>query len=97
MAMGGESVLLSGDVLTPKKVFEAARDGDRAARETVDESVRMLGLALANLVTTLNPGVIIVGGQVAEAGPLLFEPLVRRSGNTRWTCPVAPSASPLPN
>ena len=74
-AAGGESVLLGPETLTPKRVFEAARDGDAAAQATVDESVRMLGLALANLVTTLNPGVIIVGGQVAEAGPLLFEPL----------------------
>ncbi len=74
-AAGGESVLLGLETLTPKRVFEAARDGDAAAQATVDESVRMLGLALANLVTTLNPGVIIVGGQVAEAGPLLFEPL----------------------
>jgi glucokinase len=61
--------------MTPRKVFEAAAEGDLAAQETVDEAVRMLGLALANLVTTLNPGVIIVGGQVAEAGSLLFEPL----------------------
>ncbi len=75
IAAGGESALLTGSALTAKKVFEAALDGDRAARETVDEAVRMLGLALANLVTTLNPGVIIVGGQVAEAGALLFEPL----------------------
>lgn len=73
--LGGVSALLTMGALTPKKVFEAAQEGDIAAQETVDEAVRMLGLALANLVTTLNPGVIIVGGQVAEAGPLLFEPL----------------------
>lgn len=71
----GESALLTARSVTPKRIFELASEGDAAARETVDEMVRMLGLALANLVTTLNPGVIIVGGQVAEAGPLLFEPL----------------------
>lgn len=71
----GGNALLATDPLTPKLVFEAAAAGDRAARETVDEAVQMLGLALANLVTTLNPGVIIVGGQVSEAGALLFDPL----------------------
>lgn len=69
---GGQGI---AGALTPKRVFEAARTGDAAARETVEETVHLLGLALANLVTTLNPGVIIVGGQVAEAGALLFEPL----------------------
>ncbi len=64
-----------GDTLSPRTVFEVAAAGNAAARETVDETVRLLGLALANLVTALNPGVIIVGGQVAEAGPLLFGPL----------------------
>ncbi len=63
------------EVTTPKAVFEAAAGGDTAAEETVNETVRMLGLVLANLVTTLNPGVIIVGGQVSEAGSLLFAPL----------------------
>jgi len=73
----GSTPLGLGDsnALSPQAVFEAAVAGDDAARETVDETVRLLGLALANLVTALNPGVIIVGGQVAEAGPLLFGPL----------------------
>ncbi len=66
---------MAADVPTPGAVFAAAAEGDRAAREVTEEAVRFLGLALANLVTTLNPGVIIVGGQVAEAGPLLFDPL----------------------
>jgi len=70
-----QSVVVSVDGISPQAVFEAAAAGDAAARETVDEAVRLLGLALANLVTVLNPGVIIVGGQVAEAGPLLFVPL----------------------
>jgi glucokinase len=65
-----------------KLVFETARDGDQAAQIVTSEAVRYLGIALANLVTTVNPGVVVVGGRVAEAGPLLFEPLrsaVRRN------------------
>lgn len=66
---------ITTDLPTPQAVFAVAQEGDRAAREVTEEAVRLLGLALANLVTTLNPGVIIVGGQVTEAGPLLFGPL----------------------
>jgi glucokinase len=64
-----------GEQPTPTLIFEAARDGDPAAQLVTGEAVRYLGMALANLVTTLNPGVVVVGGRVAEAGPLLFEPL----------------------
>ena len=65
----------AGMPLTPKVIFEAAHAGDETAHEVVDEAVHLLGIALANLVTVLNPGVVVVGGVVAEAGPLLFEPL----------------------
>jgi glucokinase len=67
--------LNQGQQITPASVFAAARDGDEAARTITEEAVRYLGIALANLVTTCNPGVVVVGGRVAEAGPLLFEPL----------------------
>jgi glucokinase len=36
-----------------------------------------LGIALANIVNLINPGVIILGGQVAQAGDVLIEPLQR--------------------
>ena len=56
-------------------VFEAARDGDEAAIQVTTEAIHYLAIALANLVTTTNPSVIVVGGRVTEAGSLLFEPL----------------------
>lgn len=67
--------LNQGAEATPALIFEAARDGDPAAQQVTTEAVHHLGIALANIVTTLNPGVIVVGGRVADAGPLLFEPL----------------------
>jgi glucokinase len=65
----------AGESPTPALVFEAARDGDAAALQVTTDAVRYLAIAIANLVTTVNPAVIVVGGRVAEAGPLLFEPL----------------------
>ena len=69
------AALGAGQSITPAFVFEAARAGDGAARVVIDDAVHYLGIALANLITTLNPGVVVVGGSVAEAGPLLFDPL----------------------
>ncbi|MBI4236134.1 MAG: ROK family protein, partial [Chloroflexi bacterium] len=36
-----------------------------------------LGVGLANLVNIFNPEVIVVGGGVAQAGDMLFEPARR--------------------
>lgn len=45
-------------------LFDAARDGDAAARQTVDETLEILGVALANLVNLTNPATVLVGGWV---------------------------------
>ena len=37
-----------------------------------------LGTALASIAWLLNPDAFVIGGGVAQAGPLLFEPLERR-------------------
>ena len=35
----------------------------------------MLGIGMANVVNLLNPAVLIIGGRIAQAGELLFQPL----------------------
>lgn len=54
--------------LTIKKMFQAARKGDRAAIEVVQTTARILGTALAGLVNVLNPEMVILGGGIAEGG-----------------------------
>lgn len=65
-------------------VVTAARDGDESAREAIRRAAAYIGIAVANLTIFLAPQRIVVGGGVAEAGELLFEPLraelERRSG-----------------
>lgn len=76
----------SGDQPTPALIFACAREGDPAAQRVIGEAIHYLSIALANLVTTVNPGIIVVGGRVSEAGPLLFEPL--RSNVRRYAMAV---------
>ena len=45
-----------------------------AARE-VDEMTSVLGLALASIAATTDPEMFMVGGGVARAGDVLFNPL----------------------
>ncbi|MDD4051173.1 MAG: ROK family protein [candidate division Zixibacteria bacterium] len=54
--------------LTIKKLFQAARRGDRAAVEVIQTTARILGTALAGLVNVLNPEIVILGGGIAEGG-----------------------------
>jgi glucokinase len=56
-------------------VFRAADAGDDTARWIVASGNRKLGAAIAGLALALDPEVIIVGGQIAGAGELLFSPL----------------------
>lgn len=60
---------------TPETVAHAAAAGEEWARAVYEEVGVNLGLVLAGMVLTLNIEKIIVGGQIANAGDVLFGPL----------------------
>lgn len=55
-------------------VTRAARVGDPASTEVMGEVGRWLGVGLAGVVAALDPGTVVVGGGVSEAGELLLQP-----------------------
>jgi glucokinase len=61
---------LASPGVTVKRIFDAY-EIDALARAVVDETVQVLGLAAANLVTALNPDAVVVGGYVVEIGPAI--------------------------
>jgi glucokinase len=73
----GCATSLRADDLSCQSVFAAAAAGDPIAVWIRDRAIRRLGAALAGVVHLLDPEVIIVGGQIAEAGDALFSPLRR--------------------
>ena len=58
-------------------MFDAARSGDALAAREVDEMAATLGMALASIASTTDPETFLLGGGVARAGAVLFDPLVR--------------------
>jgi glucokinase-like ROK family protein len=64
--------------LTVRAIFAEAERRDGPARQVVAETEQVLGIAVANLITILNPGVVIFGGYVSEAGSVLIEPVSAR-------------------
>ena len=68
-------------------VAEAVRGGDPAARRAVDETVEWLAMGVANLVSALNPQVVVPGGGLMQAADLFLEPV--RHAVRRWAQPLA--------
>lgn len=63
----------NGEEVTSKLVFDLAKDGDKLADMVVDRVCYYLGLAAANLGSTLNPQYIVIGGGVSAAGRFLLD------------------------
>ncbi len=61
--------------VTCKDVFDHAERGDAAARRIRDSAIRHLAGAIAGLLHALDPEVVILGGQIVEAGEALLTPL----------------------
>ena len=68
-------------------VADAARGGDPAARRAVGETVEWLAMGIANLISTLNPQVVVLGGGLMLAADLFLEPV--RHAVRRWAQPLA--------
>lgn len=63
---------------TPKKIADAAKAGDDIARQIWDEIADWLGTSLSSIAWLLNPDAFVIGGGVAQAGDLIFDPLKRK-------------------
>lgn len=81
--------LCGGDVdkVDAGVVAEAARRGDPLALEIIESAAAFLAMGVANLVSALNPEVVVFGGGLFQAADLLLEPV--RRGFRRWAQPVA--------
>lgn len=60
---------------TAEAAVAAARAGDAAARQGLATVGRYLGIGIANMITTISPDRVVIGGGVAGAGDLLLEPI----------------------
>ena len=76
--------VLRGTDFAAKDVFDAARSGDVLAAREVDQMTATLGMALANIAAVVDPEMFLVGGGVARAGAVLFDPLVAHYRDTAF-------------
>jgi len=64
--------------LVSEDVFEAARHGQQWAWNIIYETVDFLAVAIANLATSFDPELIVLGGGVSQSADLLIEPILKR-------------------
>jgi predicted NBD/HSP70 family sugar kinase len=66
-----------GSPVTSEQVVDLLRSGHRGTARVVAEAGEAVGQALAQAVMILNPALVVVGGELAEAGEVLFDPMRR--------------------
>lgn len=66
---------LGGGEASGREVMERAAHHDDDALDVVKRAAVALGKAIAGVVTTLDPAAVVIGGGVAEAGPVWWLPL----------------------
>lgn len=67
-----------------RELVAAVRLGDAEARGIWQTSIRALAAGVAGLVNVLDPEVVVVGGGISDAGPLLFRPLRQALDRFEW-------------
>ena len=84
----------SGEI-TAKDIYDAAVAGDEFARSTIEDTGRLLGIAIANFVNIFNPQMVVLFGGLAGAGDMLFGP-VKEEVAKRGILPSANTVKILP-
>jgi glucokinase len=70
-----------------EEVIAAARNGNELARDAVQESARYLGMGIANIVSILNPQMIVLGGGLMQAADLFLDTV--KHVMAEWAQPIA--------
>lgn len=63
--------------LSVKRIFDAARQGDRKALMVIEQEGYRLALAVAAITAVLDPELIVLGGGIGQRSDLLLPPLER--------------------
>jgi len=80
----------SGGEITAEAVFRAASGGDALAGEILDHVAESMAMGLANIVSILNPEIVVLGGGLFQSDLRLLEPV--RARVARWAQPLAVAA-----
>ncbi len=68
-----EASVLREREISARSVFDAVKEGDALAKKIAEEFGACLGKAIAGMTAILDPEIIVIGGGVSKAGPVLLD------------------------
>ena len=79
--------LCHGDITKAggRTAFDAMRQGDETAAAVVDKYIYYLSVGICNIINTLQPEVICIGGGISHEGPYLIKPLLKYVESQRYS------------
>jgi glucokinase len=95
VAAGEKTSLSNYENLTSYEVFVEAAKGDKVAKNILDKSLNYLGICIANIVITLDPEMVVIGGGVSKGGYIVFD-TVRNVVNKRCFKSMAEAVKIVP-
>lgn len=75
MEASGEPTLLRGSDLSPAAIVNCCEQGDQMAIKVCQEAGHMLGMAVANYASLIDPEAIIFTGELTRMGHWLLDPV----------------------
>lgn len=70
---GLDTTLANYENVTSYEVFREAEKGDTVAKDILDRSLNYLGICVANIITSFDPEMVVIGGGVSKGGDIVFE------------------------
>jgi predicted NBD/HSP70 family sugar kinase/biotin operon repressor len=92
-ALTGAMRLTHGPDITFDEVIGLIGDGDAGALRLIDDAGRAVGRALAGICSVLDPGLVIIGGELAPAGDPLLQSI--KQSLAAWISPASGRRHPV--
>jgi glucokinase len=83
----GPGIARRAAMKSAEDVMRAARTGEPKALKVIEQTIDFLALGVANLISVLNPEIVVLGGGVMQASDLMLEGIRTRA--LLWTQPIA--------
>ncbi|MGE6716286.1 ROK family transcriptional regulator [Peribacillus frigoritolerans] len=93
MRLGHSSLLTTmtkGDLekVTGELIYLSALEGDTLCKTALQQAGRYLGVGITNVIHTVNPRLIIIGGGVSNAGDLIMDNIIQTVNQRALTNPA---------
>lgn len=70
-----DSIMANEKELSGRTAFNAAKAGDKAGQQVVDQYIEYVACGIINIINTFQPNVLVIGGGISNEGDYLLNPI----------------------